>query len=154
MGYNLCHYWSNFEIIDLSFTRSPAYTSYFSTLDKAGGFFYERWGDAPVRSIAASMILNSSEVWHMDYAGYFHPPISQCPRTLDPGQVCACDSHDNVDYSPPFVSCRARADKIRGLDTKAIVHEINLEHGVVENFKPDEMPYIIPPPRLRTQPIM
>jgi alpha 1,2-mannosyltransferase len=70
MGYNMCHYWSNFEIIDLSFTRSPAYTSYFTTLDKAGGFFYERWGDAPVRSIAASMMLNSNELWQIDYAGY------------------------------------------------------------------------------------
>jgi alpha 1,2-mannosyltransferase len=70
MGYNLCHYWSNFEIVDLSFVRSQAYTSYFSTLDKAGGFFYERWGDAPVRSIAASIMLNRSEIWQIDYAGY------------------------------------------------------------------------------------
>lgn len=73
-GYNLCHYWSNFEIIDLSFTRSQAYNSYFETLDKDGGFFYERWGDAPVRSIAASLMLNSSEIWQIDYAGYVCSP--------------------------------------------------------------------------------
>lgn len=70
IGYNMCHYWTNFEIIDLSFVRSKAYTTYFETLDKDGGFFYERWGDAPVRSLAASMMLNSSEIWQVDYAGY------------------------------------------------------------------------------------
>lgn len=40
--YNLCHFWSNFEIGDLNFLRSPEYTAYFDYLDKAGGFFYER----------------------------------------------------------------------------------------------------------------
>jgi hypothetical protein len=61
---------ADYEIIDLSFTRSSAYSSYFASLDKAGGFFYERWGDAPVRSIAAAMLLNRDEIWQVDYAGY------------------------------------------------------------------------------------
>jgi len=46
--YNLCHFWSNFEIASLDFWRGEAYMKYFETLDKAGGFYYERWGDAPV----------------------------------------------------------------------------------------------------------
>merc|ERR1711976_1033917 len=50
--YNLCHFWSNFEIGDLRFWRGRQYKQYFDHLDKAGGFFYERWGDAPVHSIA------------------------------------------------------------------------------------------------------
>jgi hypothetical protein len=66
----------DYEIIDLSFVRSPAYVSYFEALDKEGGFFYERWGDAPVRSIAASMMLNRSEVWNIDYAGYVSCRVS------------------------------------------------------------------------------
>jgi hypothetical protein len=45
-----CHYWSNFEIGDLAFFRSERYIAYFENLDRAGGFFYERWGDAPVRA--------------------------------------------------------------------------------------------------------
>ena len=40
--YNLCHFWSNFEIADLNFLRSPEYSAYFDYLDQAGGFFYER----------------------------------------------------------------------------------------------------------------
>jgi len=47
--YNLCHFWSNFEIASLDFWREEAYTKYFDYLDKSGGFYYERWGDAPVR---------------------------------------------------------------------------------------------------------
>lgn len=46
--YNLCHFWSNFEIASMDFWRSEPYTKYFETLDNTGGFFYERWGDAPV----------------------------------------------------------------------------------------------------------
>lgn len=41
-SYNLCHFWSNFEIGDLNFLRSEAYSTFFDYLDKAGGFFYER----------------------------------------------------------------------------------------------------------------
>lgn len=41
-SYNLCHFWSNFEIGDLRFLRSPEYMAYFEYLDRAGGFFYER----------------------------------------------------------------------------------------------------------------
>jgi hypothetical protein len=39
-----------------------AYEEYFRYLDQTGGFFYERWGDAPVHSLGAVMLLNSSQV--------------------------------------------------------------------------------------------
>jgi alpha 1,2-mannosyltransferase len=32
-SYNLCHFWSNFEIGDLNFFRSKAYQAYFDYLD-------------------------------------------------------------------------------------------------------------------------
>ena len=34
-GYNLCHFWSNFEIGDLRFFRSEAYQEFFSYLDRS-----------------------------------------------------------------------------------------------------------------------
>ncbi|KAI9495273.1 glycolipid 2-alpha-mannosyltransferase-domain-containing protein [Zychaea mexicana] len=40
--YNMCHLWSNFEIVETSFLRSKAYQDYFEFLDRKGGFFYER----------------------------------------------------------------------------------------------------------------
>ena len=77
--YNGCHFWSNFEIGSLAFWRSEAYRKYFEHLDKAGGFFYERWGDAPVHSIAAALFLprEKSISLKMLVIIMFHLPIAQ-----------------------------------------------------------------------------
>jgi alpha 1,2-mannosyltransferase len=45
----------------------------------AGGFFYERWGDAPVHSLGVGLFLNKSEVHFFSDIGYYHLPLSQCP---------------------------------------------------------------------------
>jgi alpha 1,2-mannosyltransferase len=42
-SYNLCHFWSNFEIGSIAWLRSKPYMDYFNFLDKEGGFFYERY---------------------------------------------------------------------------------------------------------------
>ncbi|KAI9310602.1 glycosyltransferase family 15 protein [Dichotomocladium elegans] len=93
--YNLCHFWSNFEIADLNFLRSPAYSDYFNYLDKAGGFFYERWGDAPVHSIAVGMFLNKSEVHFFDDIGYRHDPFNHCPTRHELQKKCHCNADDS-----------------------------------------------------------
>jgi len=46
--------------------------AYFEHLDKAGGFFYERWGDAPVHSIAASLFLPRSQIHFFNDIAYVH----------------------------------------------------------------------------------
>jgi len=40
--WNLCHFFNNFEIAELSFFRSEAYRDLFTYLDHDGGFYYER----------------------------------------------------------------------------------------------------------------
>ncbi|KAJ2159443.1 hypothetical protein GGH15_005061 [Coemansia sp. RSA 562] len=92
-NYNGCHFWSNFEIVDLSFYRSTAYQTFFDYLDRAGGFFYERWGDAPVHSIAAALFLNASQIHYFDDIGYFHPSVLTCPRDARTKGTCVCDSN-------------------------------------------------------------
>ncbi|OKL61867.1 hypothetical protein UA08_02506 [Talaromyces atroroseus] len=80
-GYSTCHFWSNFEIADMTFWRSPQYQEYFEHLDRAGGFFYERWGDAPVHSVALGLFEDNSRIhWFRDI-GYQHPPFINCPDT-------------------------------------------------------------------------
>lgn len=37
-----CHYWNNFEVVDLNFFRSEAYQSYFNFLDRQVGFYHFR----------------------------------------------------------------------------------------------------------------
>lgn len=38
---NILTVWSNFEIADMDFWRSEAYTKFFEFLDSKGGFYYE-----------------------------------------------------------------------------------------------------------------
>ncbi|KAJ2303657.1 hypothetical protein IWW54_005657, partial [Coemansia sp. RSA 2705] len=95
--YNMCHFWSNFEIGALSFFRSPEYLAYFDFLDRAGGFFYERWGDAPVHSIAVAMLLNQSQVHYFDNIGYYHRPFQNCPTDPDfNSRHCFCNPNRSM----------------------------------------------------------
>lgn len=41
-SYNMCHFWSNFEIARLSFFRSKEYEEFFEMMDRSGGFWMER----------------------------------------------------------------------------------------------------------------
>ncbi|KAI7821448.1 nucleotide-diphospho-sugar transferase [Kickxella alabastrina] len=94
--YTLCHFWSNFEIVDLSFYRSEAYESYFQHLDRAGGFFYERWGDAPVHSMAASILLKKEQIHWFEDIGYHHPGYAHCPNKPEMNSRCVCKK--DLDY--------------------------------------------------------
>lgn len=107
-SYNKCHFWSNFEIGNLNWLRSKAYTDYFNTLDQDGGFFYERWGDAPVHSIAAALMLKKDEIHFFDDIAYYHVPFTHCPtdeKTRDELH-CHCDPSKNFDWKG--FSCTAR----------------------------------------------
>jgi mannosyltransferase len=41
-SYNMCHFWSNFEIASLDWFRSKEYNDFFNTMDRSGGFWMER----------------------------------------------------------------------------------------------------------------
>ncbi|KAK5165593.1 alpha 1,2-mannosyltransferase 2.4.1 [Saxophila tyrrhenica] len=107
-NYNNCHFWSNFEIGSLEWLRSDAYIDYFTHLDKDGGFFYERWGDAPVHSIAAALMLPKDEIHFFNDIAYYHVPFTHCPTgeqtRLD--LKCHCDPSHNFDWNG--YSCLAR----------------------------------------------
>ncbi|KAI9794897.1 MAG: alpha-1,2-mannosyltransferase (Kre5) [Piccolia ochrophora] len=40
--YNMCHFWSNFEIAKLDWFRSKEYEDFFNMMDRSGGFWMER----------------------------------------------------------------------------------------------------------------
>ncbi|ODQ58461.1 glycosyltransferase family 15 protein [Wickerhamomyces anomalus NRRL Y-366-8] len=100
--YNLCHFWTNFEIVNLNFLRSEAYETFFNYLDKANGFFYERWGDAPVHSIAVALFLNKEQIHYFEDIGYYHKPASNCPINDDVWKEnnCLCDQWMDVTFRP------------------------------------------------------
>ncbi|KAJ2257423.1 alpha-1,2-mannosyltransferase ktr1 [Coemansia sp. RSA 454] len=102
--YNRCHFWSNFEIGSLDFLRSDQYMAYFDHLDRAGGFFYERWGDAPVHSLGVSMFLNKNEVHWFEDIGYYHGPLWNCPKG-EANKKCWCPEDQSVEIKYKTWSC-------------------------------------------------
>lgn len=80
-GYSTCHFWSNFEIGDMDFWRAKPYDDYFNYLDKNGGFFYERWGDAPVHSLGLGLFEDKSKIHWFKDIGYQHIPYFNCPNS-------------------------------------------------------------------------
>ncbi|KAI1660028.1 glycosyltransferase family 15 protein [Daldinia decipiens] len=86
-GWSLCHYWSNFEIADMDFFRTRAYQDLFDYLDKKGGFYFERWGDAAVHSLAIAMLADPRKVHHFEDFGYRHALLYQCPANAPGGQL-------------------------------------------------------------------
>ncbi|KAJ7709891.1 glycosyltransferase family 15 protein [Mycena rosella] len=105
--YNLCHWWSNFEIADMDFWRGEAYTKFFEFLEAKGGFYYERWGDAPVHSIAAALFARKDQIHFFRDIGYRHEDFQHCPSGIQwSAGRCACDPKDTFDYSQ--ASCLPR----------------------------------------------
>ncbi|CAI5758433.1 unnamed protein product [Candida verbasci] len=113
--YNLCHFWSNFEIASLKFWRSKAYQDYFEFLDKTGGFFYERWGDAPIHSIAASLFLPKDKIHYFEDVGYRHGVYTQCPLNPEYRYQHKCHCKPNDDFTFRGYSCGRRFYEKMGL---------------------------------------
>ncbi|GJE90648.1 glycosyltransferase family 15 protein [Phanerochaete sordida] len=112
-SYNLCHFWSNFEIANMDFWRSEAYMKYFDYLDSTGGFYYERWGDAPVHSIAAALFARKDQIHFFDQIGYEHNPYTHCPKGngLWQQKHCSCNPERSFDYDG--YSCMRQWDRIQ-----------------------------------------
>ena len=80
----------------MDFWRGPAYTAFFDFLEKSGGFYYERWGDAPVHSIAASLFAKKEQTHFFRDVGYRHDPFQRCPQgDYHSGGKCWCDTTDS-----------------------------------------------------------
>ncbi|KAF8074597.1 nucleotide-diphospho-sugar transferase [Lyophyllum atratum] len=74
-----CMY-NNFEISHRSVWESDIYTQLFAFLDRAGGFFYERWSDSPIHSFGIAMSLRKDQVLQFKDMGYQHQGWEyECP---------------------------------------------------------------------------
>ncbi|KAF5372917.1 hypothetical protein D9758_001721 [Tetrapyrgos nigripes] len=80
--------YNNFEISHKSVWENDLYKKFFDYLEQEGGFFYERWGDAPVHSYGLAMSLRKDQVVKLPDLGYQHQGWAyECPR-LD---RCTCN---------------------------------------------------------------
>ncbi|KAK6205046.1 mannosyltransferase [Scheffersomyces amazonensis] len=118
--YNLCHFWTNFEIAKLSIYQNSEYENYFKFLDSKGGFFYERWGDAPIHSLGVSIVVEEPHQLHwFGDIGYYHQPYVQCPlkNQVFINNKCSCNPDD--DFSFTDLSCTS--------------HFLNVINGIEDN---------------------
>lgn len=85
--FNLCHFWSNFEIAKTEIFTSDLYIKYFQHLENSGGFYKERWGDAAVHSLALALILDITDIHYFRDIGYKHSTIGHCPSNAKINQL-------------------------------------------------------------------
>ncbi|KAK3381490.1 nucleotide-diphospho-sugar transferase [Podospora didyma] len=112
-AWNKCHYWSNFEIANLAFFRGKEYQGLFEHLDRSGGFYYERWGDAAVHALALGMLVDSERVHHFEDLGYRHDWFYQCPANAPGGQLPDSKLLGDYKWSPEReggLGCRCECD--------------------------------------------
>ncbi|KAF7727876.1 alpha 1,2-mannosyltransferase 2.4.1 [Apophysomyces ossiformis] len=86
------------QIGSLDFLRSEKYIKFFDHLDHAGGFFYERWGDAPVHSLAVASMLRKDQIHFFNDIGYKHNPLMHCPTESYLQKSCHCPKEENFDW--------------------------------------------------------
>ncbi|KAI0643427.1 glycosyltransferase family 15 protein [Trametes meyenii] len=112
-NYNMCHFWSNFEIANMELWRGEAYSKFFEHLESKGGFYYERWGDAPVHSIGAGLFARKDQIHFFDDIGYRHDPFQHCPRNaaVRRAKNCSCSPYQTFDYN--MYSCLRKWEEVR-----------------------------------------
>ncbi|MCJ1321437.1 hypothetical protein MMC15_006782 [Xylographa vitiligo] len=87
--YNNCQFFSNFEVGNLNYFRGEANEKYFDWLDRGGGFYYERFGDAPIHTLSVAMFVPKSEIWFFRDVGYQHDINRHCPPHS--AHRCSCE---------------------------------------------------------------
>ena len=104
--YNNCQFFSNFEIGDLNFFRGEANEKYFDWLDRGGGFYYERFGDAPIHTLSVAMFVPKSEIWFFRDIGYQHDINRRVisPFPIHTSHIDPDSSTDTVLRNPPIAA--------------------------------------------------
>ena len=65
-------YNNNFELSSMALWTSPAYRDFIEYIDRLGGIYTIRWGDAPIKTIAVSIFVQENETHHFKYINYAH----------------------------------------------------------------------------------
>lgn len=88
-GYNLLYYYNNWEASRVDLWRTPVYAQLMDEIDRAGGIFMRRWGDAPIRTLSLFFLrdylaesvpgLDSEVFRQMRGLRYFHKASHATP---------------------------------------------------------------------------
>lgn len=76
-----CSFFSEFELMDISFFKSKQYQHFFNYLDKQNGIYYETWREPVIKTIATCLFLDNSEVHFFDDLAVAMPSqeLANCP---------------------------------------------------------------------------
>ena len=78
-NYNMCHFWSNFEIARLDFFRSKEYEDFFNMMDHSGGFWAERVTILNRFRLTCSGEMHQFIHWEQEFS--YHPRKSIISET-------------------------------------------------------------------------
>ena len=70
-------YYNNFEISKLSFWRSCDYQYYADYIDRLGGIYYYRWGDAAIKTLGLHIFVPRRNIYAFDDIGYVHKQFAR-----------------------------------------------------------------------------
>ena len=65
-------FFNNFELSDLDLWLSSEYRDYIDLVDRSGGIYYHRWGDAPIKTIAVTLLIPKNRTHHFEDIVYTH----------------------------------------------------------------------------------
>ena len=69
---NSARYFNNFEVSDLHVWLSPQYRDYFNFVDRLGGIYYHKWGDAAIKTIAVTLFIPRDRTHRFTGIAYSH----------------------------------------------------------------------------------
>jgi len=65
-------FYNNFEISALSLWMSKQYQDYINYVDRLGGIYYHRWGDAPIKTVAVTLFVPKHATHLFNDVTYIH----------------------------------------------------------------------------------
>jgi hypothetical protein len=65
-------YYTNFEIGNIEWFKNSEYMNYFNEIDKSGGIYIHRWGDAPIKYLGVNMFMPPQSIFGFKDINYVH----------------------------------------------------------------------------------
>jgi hypothetical protein len=68
-------FYTNFELGKVSWFLTSEYMRFYNELDKTGGFYTKRWGDAPIKFLGINLLMESKHIIPVHGFTYQHGAI-------------------------------------------------------------------------------
>jgi hypothetical protein len=82
-NYNYKMIYNNFEICNLSLFKNKEAIRFLEEIDKSGAIYEHRWGDAPIRTIMLSLVVDRGQIHRFEDIDYHHQEYIQKNSVID-----------------------------------------------------------------------